>query len=150
MKLKSVMLAMIIVLLSFAPVKAQSLELETGFTALNIKEMRTTIQSFGVSEIDTDIIILHLSYRLDDLVSQKEGGWIFRQLMLSEGGVEFGYRLIKIMETGQKIGAVNELVKTFANQNNRGSKIFLARLFNVPIGVLENLAALSLASRQEK
>lgn len=150
MKLKSVMLAMIIVLLSLVPVKAQTLELETGFTALNIKEMRTTIQSFGVSEIDTDIIILHLSYRLDDLVAQKEGGWIFRQLMLSEGGVEFGYRLIKIMETGRKIGAVNELVKTFANQNNRGSKIFLARLFNVPIGVLENLAALSLASRQEK
>lgn len=148
MKLKSLVFAMVLVLMSFA-VKAQTIELETGFTALNIKEMRTTIQSFGVSDIEADIIILHLSNRLDDLVSQREGGWIFRQLTLSEGGVGFGYRLIKIMETGRKIGAVNELIKTFAAQNNRASKIFLARLFNVPIGVMEGLASISLASRQE-
>lgn len=121
-------------------------EAETGFTETNIKEMREKIQGIGIDAGSTDIIILNLANSLDELVTYKHGSRIYRRLLESKGGATFGLRLIEIMEKGQKIGAVNVLVTTFAAQQGRASKILLARLFNVPVGVLEGLAELSVAA----
>jgi hypothetical protein len=115
-------------------------EAETGFTELNIKEMRTTFQGIGLSESESDLVIIRLARSLDDLSAEKYASYIYRQLSLAPGGAGLANNIWRCTDLGRKICAVNVLVIAYTQTPSRAGKVFLSRLFDVPIGVMDVLS----------
>jgi hypothetical protein len=118
-------------------------EIETGFTPVNIVEMRLTMRTIGLESRETDRVIWNLAHRLDDLENRREDGLIY--LMLSRrggavGGAVFARHLMNKVIAGNRMDAVNDIIETFGNQNNRGAKVFLSEVIDVPFLVLEQYA----------
>lgn len=121
-------------------VRMASFARDTGFATQNVEQMQQAMRRMGMSVNEAQTTISTLGQKLQNLGVFKEGSDLFRTLSSTQGGAALAYNLMNLVKAGDQIGAVNELLKTFAKQTN-DAKIFLAQALGTSVSVLEDLAS---------
>lgn len=117
----------------------QAFARDTGFSTVNVMAMQQAMKRLGMSTSETQSAISALGGKLSDLGTFKETSSLYQTLIGVEGGASFANRLKDLVRAGDQLGAVNELLRTFALSTNEG-KNALASYFNMSVSALEGLS----------
>lgn len=123
-------------------VQMQNFARNTGFASENVQDMQQAMRRMGMSMQEANSVIGTLGSKLNNLAAFKEGSELYRTLSQSQGGVQFANRLKELVQAGNQMGAVNEIIRTFSVQT-REAKIALSEYFGVPVSVLEDYSRAS-------
>jgi hypothetical protein len=110
----------------------------SGFATASIQEMQQAMRRMGMTTQEADTSIATLGNKLNNLRAFKEGSEVFQALAKSVGGVEFANRILEFEKLGDRMGAINEISKTF-NSQSRETKILLSQIFDTQISTFEGL-----------
>ena len=123
---------------SESTIQLKNFSTNSGFATSNIQEMQQAMRRMGLSTQEADSSIATLGNKLNNLRAFKEGSDVFQALAKAVGGVEFANRILAFEKLGDRMGALNEITKTF-NAQTREGKILLSQVFDTQINVLEDL-----------
>ncbi len=123
-----------------ASVQMQAFANNTGFTVGNVNNLAQGMRRMGIDAQDAQSQIAALGAKLNDVLAFKEGSALYQSLSTAgQGGIQLFNRIKQLVDAGNQMGAVSEVLRTF-NQQTRAAQIAMSQYFGLSVDVMQNLA----------